>query len=93
MAAQRPSHGRFVGLTGSYPEAGFAEISSDVPETDLRESARFHLSDYRLVARHNIRVARDSGILTELCSLLVISFRHAVFLGRGMTYFPSPTYA
>ena len=32
------------------------------PKPTYGESARFHLSDYRLVARHNFRVARFSGI-------------------------------
>jgi hypothetical protein len=33
------------------------------PKPTSGESARFHLSDYRLVARHNFRVARDLPII------------------------------
>ena len=33
------------------------EINDDLPGADFWESARFDLSDYRLVARHNFRVA------------------------------------
>ena len=33
------------------------------PKPTSGESARFHLSDYRLVARHNFRVARDPGTI------------------------------
>jgi len=42
--------------------------SKTSPKPTPGESARFHLSDYRLVARHNLRVARHSPTTYEAFS-------------------------
>ena len=42
--------------------------SITLPKPTSGESARFHFSDYRLVARHNLRVARHSPTTYETFS-------------------------
>ena len=55
---------RMVGITGRYLETLLEEINGSMAissKPTSGESARFHWSDYRLVARHNFRVARQPG--------------------------------
>jgi hypothetical protein len=53
------------------------------PKPTSGESARFHLSDYRLVARHNFRLARHPGTTSKVTGGLVRLGRvlHSPLLG------------